>query len=296
MRAGQPDVVTDWIEKNLDGGKVVRVGFVGSSSWSSAYKYDTEGGPSYFIKTALGQDEGMFQGEALGLQAMYETHTLRIPKVFHYGSLSTVPAGRGLGGGGSFIVMECLNLGGRARQDELGRGLALMHSAPPSDENAKAGKFGFAVDNTIGGTPQPNGWMDNWVDFFRERRLLHQLRLAGDPQLTELGRRLADNLEVFFEGVQVKPCLLHGDLWSGNMTGVAEGGWAILDPATYYGHSEAEFGMSWCAGFDRKFWDAYFEVLPPAPGNSFVPFLPRSPRPRHLPPCTFAGMWVRHCA
>lgn len=71
------------------------------------------------------------------------------------------------------------------------------------DENAKAGKFGFAVDNTIGGTPQPNGWMDNWVDFFRERRLLHQLRLAGDPKLNELGRRLADNLDKFFEDVEV---------------------------------------------------------------------------------------------
>lgn len=45
---------------------------------------------------------------------------------------------------------------------------------------AAKGYFGFAVDNSIGGTPQPNGWMDNWVDFFRERRLRHQLNLAGD--------------------------------------------------------------------------------------------------------------------
>lgn len=45
---------------------------------------------------------------------------------------------------------------------------------------AAEGYFGFAVDNTIGGTSQPNGWMGNWVDFFRERRLRHQLNLAGD--------------------------------------------------------------------------------------------------------------------
>ncbi len=44
---------------------------------------------------------------------------------------------------------------------------------------AAKGYFGFAVDNTIGATPQPNGWMDNWVDFFRERRLRHQLQLAS---------------------------------------------------------------------------------------------------------------------
>jgi hypothetical protein len=147
----QADVVTDWIEQNLEGGKVTHVGFIGSSSWSSAYTYDTDSGAKYFVKTALGKDEGMFKGEALGLQAMYgvhhppyiprifstlddcycgrvgcrmmcrcvleiemlaggsavyaedaltrgmslcaETQTLQIPKVFHYGSLSTVPGG-----------------------------------------------------------------------------------------------------------------------------------------------------------------------------------------------------------
>ena len=33
----------------------------------------------------------------------------------------------------------------------------------------------------------------------------------------------------------MKPCLLHGDLWSGNISAVEGGEWAILDPATYYG-------------------------------------------------------------
>lgn len=47
------------------------------------------------------------------------------------------------------------------------------------DPEAAAGKFGFGVDNTIGGTPQPNGWMGDWVEFFRERRLWHQLRVRA---------------------------------------------------------------------------------------------------------------------
>lgn len=83
-------------------------------------------------------------------------------------------------------------------------------------------------------------------------------------------------------------CLPAGDLWSGNI-GAVDGQPAIFDPATYYGHSEAEFGMSWCAGFSGEvqkcdvvwgrflfnsscecrlsvragaFWNAYHEVLP----------------------------------
>ena len=35
--------------------------------------------------------------------------------------------------------------------------------------------------------------------------------------------------------MQVKPSLLHGDLWSGNLSVVEGGQWAILDPACYYG-------------------------------------------------------------
>lgn len=65
---------------------------------------------------------------------------------------------------------------------------------------------------------------------------------------------------------QVKPSVLHGDLWSGNISGV-DGQPSIFDPAVYYGHSEADFGMSWCAGFSPAFYEAYHKVLPKAPGQ-----------------------------
>ena len=45
--------------------------FAGSSSWSSAYTYETESGTKYFAKVALGRDKSMFEGEALGLRALY---------------------------------------------------------------------------------------------------------------------------------------------------------------------------------------------------------------------------------
>ncbi len=40
--------------------------------------------------------------------------------------------------------------------------------------------------------------------FFAERRLRHQLRLAGRPELSEMGNRLADNLGQFFDGVEAR--------------------------------------------------------------------------------------------
>ncbi|EFJ43176.1 hypothetical protein VOLCADRAFT_66217, partial [Volvox carteri f. nagariensis] len=129
-------------------------------------------------------------------------------------------------------------------------------------------QFGFPVDNTIGGTPQINTWSYDWEEFFRDRRLQPQLQMTGDTQLKRMGENLCSNLHTFFEGIEVRPSVLHGDLWSGNIGSVG-GQPAVFDPATYYGHHEAEFGMSWCAGeggFSPAFYSAYHDLIPRAPG------------------------------
>lgn len=221
------------------------------------HKAATTDGTRLFIKVSRG-DESMFAGEAEGLSAMGATRTLRVPRVMHYGGLES--------GKGAFIVMEDVLFEGVFDQAELGRGLAEMHLAPPAAPEAAAGKFGFTVDNTIGGTAQPNGWMDDWVEFFRERRLRHQVLLTGDDELYRVGGQVCDKMHEFFVGCgEVRPSVLHGDLWSGNVNGV-DGSPIVYDPATYYGHHEAEFGMAWCAGFSPAFWEAYHEVIPKAPG------------------------------
>ena len=137
----------------------------------------------------------------------------------------------------------------------------MMHKATPAVAEAQAGEFGFTVDNTCGDTPQPNGWMDDWVQFFTERRIRHQLRLARDAQLSEFGDLICEKMPEWFEpcGV-ITPSILHGDLWSGNI-GTVDGKPSVFDPAVYYGHNEAEFGMSWCAGFSQSVYDAYFDVM-----------------------------------
>lgn len=260
-----------------------------SSSWATAYRYETESGKSYFVKTSLGRDEKMFQTEAAGLAALARaasaaSSSLVIPKPLHAGPS---PGNKG----GSFIVMEYLNLGGGGKglsQEELGVALAKLHLAPPPSSPSPP-RFGFEVDNFIGGTPQPNGWSASWVDFFRERRLRHMLRLVGRPgsEVDRMGSKLCDNLEKLFDDFdldldgggdgggenenRITPSLIHGDLWSGNIataitTSSGEPAWSILDPAPYYGHHEAEFGMSCCAGLGAGFWKGYRSVLPESPG------------------------------
>jgi len=245
--------ISDWFKEN--GHEISTFDNMGGSGWASMFHYKTADGPGFFVKTAGQPADKMFKGEALGLQAMYHAGAVRIPKV--YGCEDD-------GKGGSYIIMEYLSLGGTKDQKEFGRAMAQMHLAEPLHDEAKAGKFGFPVPNTIGGTPQPNVWDDNWVRFFREQRIGHQVKLAGDGQLDRLWASVCDKtdgLNSLFTGITVKPSILHGDLWSGNVAG-SGGKPTIFDPASYYGHHEAEWGMSWCASFGGQFWEGYRELIP----------------------------------
>lgn len=109
-----------------------------------------------------------------------------------------------LGKAGSFIVMEHLNFGGRASGAELGRQLAAMHLATPTDPDAAAGRFGFPVANTCGATPQVNDWSDDWVAFYRDQRLRYQLQLTGNAELQRMGDKLCANIHTFFDGITVR--------------------------------------------------------------------------------------------
>ncbi|MEO2192130.1 MAG: fructosamine kinase family protein, partial [bacterium] len=218
--------------EQLTGPLVVKAtAFLGGSSWSSAYKL-TASDPGdatldLFVKTARGRDsDSMFKGEALGLTAMREAApSLAVPKVCTYGDA----------GGGSFIIMEYMKFTSGSDMRALGTAVGEMHLHGTAD------RYGFQVDNTIGGTPQPNPWMDDWPEFFKLHRLQHQVNLANDSRLTRMCDELISSgkYDALFQGAVLRPALVHGDLWSGNI-GWANGKPALFDPATYYGHSECE--------------------------------------------------------
>lgn len=61
-----------------------------------------------------------------------------------------------------------------------------------------------------------------------------------------------------------KPVILHGDLWSGNIATNANTGEPILfDMSSYYGHNEADFGISHMfSSLTPAFYDKYHSILP----------------------------------
>ncbi|KAK7373555.1 hypothetical protein VNO80_06969 [Phaseolus coccineus] len=209
--------------------KITKINPVGVGCVNLASRYDTDVG-SFFVKTnSYGRWEigpsvfgfvvrsigpSMFEAEALGLGAMYETGTICVPKPYKFGLLPT---------GGSFIIMEFIQFG--ASRGYQGGSLL------------KCIKLESPVKPMVSMLITP---------------------LAGQRPVKSMGR--------LFANVVIEPCLLHGDLWSGNISSNRNGEPVILDPACYYGHSEAEFGMSWCAGFEGSVYDSYFKVMPKQPG------------------------------
>lgn len=241
--------IKQWFTSN-GYGDVKKRGGMGGSGWSSTAKWASDTS-EFFVKTSSKSYNSMFRGEAEGLRVMRSaTSALKIPQVYHASDYEN--------GRGSYIIMEYLKLGGRGDAFEFGKAVASMHLADVGD------KFGFTCDNTIGATPQPNPLTENWVDFYRDKRLKHQVNLAGDSSIDNLASKLYDRLDDFFGDEQVRPSVIHGDLWSGNI-GTASGLPTLFDPATSFSHHEAEWGMSWCASLSPSFWAGYRELIPEAP-------------------------------
>ena len=206
-------------------------------------------GRRFFVKLNQADRLAMFEAEADGLDEILAADAIRVPR----------PVCSGVDGGRAFLVLEYLELDGHGDAADLGRRLAALHRHTQA-------RFGWRRDNTIGATRQPNGWLDDWIAFLRDRRLGYQLDLARDNgapgRLIEQGERLLAGLDAFFPGHAPVASLLHGDLWGGNH-GYADGEPVLYDPAVYYGDREADLAMTELfGGFPAAFHAAYREAWP----------------------------------
>ncbi len=223
---------------------------IGGGCINEAFRITGQDGRQFFIKLNSTDKAAMFAVEAAGLAEIAATKTIRVPQAITHG----------VAGKQSYLVLEFLELGSRGSAKLLGERLATLHLC--SNE-----QFGFAQNNFIGATPQPNRQKDNWVDFWREQRLGFQLRLAAENgyggQLQRLGEKLLDALPAFFESYTPQPSLLHGDLWSGNHAYLSDGTPVIFDPATYYGDRECDLAMTELfGGYSADFYAAYRAAYP----------------------------------
>ena len=252
-----PDAVRAAIEAEV-GAPVADAAPVSGGSIAHAVRL-VAGGRALFVKWGDADVASTFPAEAEGLEALRAAESpLRVPEVV----ARRPPDGEVPG----FLLMDWMDAGRRSRGfwERFGQGLADLH-------RHTAPRYGFATDNFIGRLPQRNGWMPTWPAFFRRCRLEPQVAMARErgrwrPEWDAGLSRLLGSLRDLLPE-RPEPSLLHGDLWSGNYLVTVDGSAALIDPAVYYGHREAELAYTELfGGFEPAFYEAYREAWPLEPG------------------------------
>ncbi|MCC6728176.1 MAG: fructosamine kinase family protein [Chthonomonadales bacterium] len=219
------------------------------------------GGERVFVKWNPAAPVGFYAAEADGLERIRAVGALRVPRV-----LARRDAGEE-GPAPPYLALE------------------LVESAPPHDERAfsrgfadaladhhrrsarPGAQFGLDRDNYLGLNAQPNAPHDSWAAFYRDCRLAPQAAVARRhgrmPPHRE--RRLEAVMAVLDRLLPTRneaPCLVHGDLWSGNFL-PANGAAVVIDPAVYLADREVEMAyVELFGGFPRGFVDAYASAWP----------------------------------
>ncbi len=229
---------------------------VGGGCINQGYKI-SGGFRHYFVKLNHGIDIGMFEAEANGLQLMFETQTIRVPKPICWGTSDN----------SAYLVLEWLDLGGRGGNqawEDMGRKLAAMHRFHPLLKGEEKGQFGWDINNTIGSTPQINNWTKNWVEFWQEHRIGYQLKLGRRKGgYFPNGEKLLEKIPELLAGYDPQPSLVHGDLWGGNASVTSDGKPVIFDPATYFADREVDIAMTELfGGFSSAFYQGYQKEWP----------------------------------
>ena len=227
--------------------KVTQLTSVSGGDISETFKIETST-KSYFLKVNNTPNAlSMFKAEAYGLQLINDTKSIKTPEVIAYDSYQNT----------SFLLLEFIESKSPSTEDfkKLGHQLAKLHKN--TSEN-----FGLNQNNFIGSLPQSNKQHNTWLDYYTSERLLPQLELAKQKKL--LTNKECPNEENIKNQLQelftnIKPALLHGDLWSGNYLISTSGQPYLIDPAVYYGHFEVDIAMSKLfGGFSNDFYEEYF--------------------------------------
>jgi len=244
-----PDIKA-WLQDH-NRGNLTNSGSVGGGCIHETFLIQTDSGGRYFLKQNYQTASDIFEKEANGLNSLKVPGGPVVPEVFLVGA--------------EYLLLEDLQPKPPSQEfwQLLGRQLAQVH-------NQVNELFGYQENNYIGSKPQLNTWMQNGHDFFRERRIKPQLRMAQKQSLlqTQDIRKLEGLMDKLPELIPEQAAsLIHGDLWSGNLMTDKRGMPAIIDPAVYYGWAEADLAMTDLFGsYPAEFYSAYNEIRPLAPG------------------------------
>lgn len=221
----------------------------GMSDYCNTYRIEVElpdGGSKIFFEKEASGDEGreLMESAFTSESATYTFVPEHVPRPVQLGTYKSRPDTH-------FFLAEFVEM----VEDDIPRpesymtAVANLHSR--SMGQSPTGKFGFPVNTRFGNLEQDNTWTDSWEEFWTRqmRDFLDREDAAhnGEPH-PELERLRP----LFFEkvlprylrplesdGRSVTPCLIHADLWPGNVKYMADGETVCMyDACAMWGHNE----------------------------------------------------------
>jgi fructosamine-3-kinase len=233
-------------------GPVASAHRVAGGDINDAWAVELQSGDRLFVKTRDSPPRGEYAAEAAGLEWLGDAG-VRVPEVVAVDD--------------AFLALRWVDEG-LLDEESLGRDLAALHAAgaPGFGSTPHGGPL------RLGAAELPAGEGDDWATFYARWRIAPLAEQALDRgALSREGRaaieRVCDRM-ADLAGPPENPARLHGDLWSGNVMGGADGRPVLVDPAAYGGHREVDLAMLRLFGrISETTLAAYEEHTPLAEGH-----------------------------
>lgn len=189
----------------------------------------------------------MIEGEYASMKELAKYNAAFVPQPYAHGQFEHAPVPT------YFFLMEFLTIDTGAPDPAIFcKQLAALHQ----DSVSPTGQFGFEMITCHGPNSQNTKWESSWSVYFA--RLLRQFferdissngptddglyEAEFEKLLSVVVPAVLDPLQA--EGRELKPSLVHGDLWEENCgTDLSTGQPKVFDAAVMYAHNEYELGM-----------------------------------------------------
>ncbi|KAJ5920758.1 hypothetical protein N7466_009084 [Penicillium verhagenii] len=221
----------------------------GKSQWVATVKITVQlyGGQivEYFKKGATGKaGEGMVKGTMEAEQALYTFLSNRVPKPVAYRKYASRPDTH-------FYLCQFVEMNDQVPSpQDWAAAVSDLHINSMGKSPTK--QFGFHVPTHLANIPINNTWNSSWSAFWAQQMKSmfeieehvygpdHELEALKLAFINKAIPRYLGPLES--EGRSVEPCLIHSDLWPGNIKPrTSSGELCMFDACAYWGHNEGNF-------------------------------------------------------